>query len=73
MTTRRKSNNSFLKTVLVVGSILGTFFAGELIANRPNVSPPHASQIVIGGELQYEAGTPRMAIPRPVASSRSSR
>ncbi|MDJ0756704.1 MAG: hypothetical protein QNJ45_24425 [Ardenticatenaceae bacterium] len=73
MTTRRKSNDSFLKSVLVVGSILATFFAGELIANRPAVNPSSAPQIVIGGELQYEAGTPRMAIPRPVASSRSSR
>ena len=46
MTTNRpknSNNDALIKTILVVGSMIGTFVGGELLANRP--TPPEPSSI----------------------------
>ena len=43
MTTNRpksSNNDALIKTILVVGSMIGTFFGGEMLANRPMPPEP---------------------------------
>ena len=82
MKTRRgKTNDSLLKTSLVVGSIVATFFGGDLLAKQDvgveaeTVSTPTQAMQHSDTQHNYSSDQPivKLVIPEPVTRSQSSR
>ncbi len=79
-TTKRGTDFGFLKTIIVLGSLLATLIGGDLLAKQTNQteSSVQSNTTVIQNRQERtpinlgDAPMVRLVIPEPVTNSRSS-